>query len=47
VTAFEKGSLPPKLPPFDLTKIARRSALSPVEKAVLKLVETKRRIVAA
>ena len=47
VSAFEKGSLPPKLPPFDLAKIARRAALSPVEKAVLKLVEAKRRNAAA
>jgi DNA topoisomerase-1 len=43
VSAFEKGSLPAKLPPFDLTKIARHTALSAVEREVLKLVETKRR----
>jgi DNA topoisomerase IB len=38
VSAYEAGTLPPKLPPFDLTRIARRTALSAVEKAVLQLV---------
>ena len=43
VAAFEKGALPARLPPFDLSRIVRRPALSAVEKAVLALVEKKRR----
>jgi len=43
VAAFEKGALPARLPPFDLSRIVRRPALSAVEKAVLALVERKRR----
>jgi DNA topoisomerase-1 len=43
VQAYESGALPRRLPPFDLTRIVRRPALSAVEKAVLKIVEQKRR----
>jgi DNA topoisomerase-1 len=43
VSAYEKGTLPPRLPPFDLARIARRTALSAVERAVLKLVQKGRR----
>ena len=43
VTAYEGGSLPAKLPPFDLERIARRPALSKVEREVLRLVEKRRK----
>lgn len=43
VSAYEAGTLPPRLPPFDLTRIARRTALSAVERAVLRLVGKEKR----
>jgi DNA topoisomerase-1 len=42
VAAFEKGALPAKLPPFEMTRIARRTALSAVEKAVLNLLQARK-----
>ena len=39
VSAFEAGSLPAKLPPFELTRIARRPRLSAVEREVLRLMD--------
>jgi len=39
VSAFETGSLPAKLPPFELTRIARRPRLSTVEREVLRLMD--------
>jgi len=43
LTAYESGSLPAKLPPFELARIARRSGLSAVERAVLRLVDVEKR----
>ena len=50
VSAFEAGSLPAKLPPFELARIARRPRLSRVEREVLRLMDAdaaKRRTVKA
>jgi DNA topoisomerase I len=46
VSAYESGKLPPKLPPFDLTRMARRPGLSAVERAVLKLVQREKKTAA-
>ena len=43
VRAYESGALPRRLPPFDLTRIVRRTSLSAVEKAVLKVVAKRRK----
>ena len=43
LAAYEADALPAKLPPFELTRIARRPGLSAVEREVLRLVDVEKR----